>query len=127
MMAQKYPDGRSIARCGAELPFVTGSAKSARAPAEGDARYRAPCLCVADGTLGFVKRRRGRITFAGERRSSELTVAERIHLRSPIYGAMSAGVRTRRELHHRPEPDVNDRIRRSIEARRGLPRSWRSG
>jgi hypothetical protein len=45
---------------------------------------------------------------------------------TPVYGAMSAGVRSRREL-ERPELDVNDRIRRSIEARRGLPKSWRSG
>jgi hypothetical protein len=74
-----------------------------------------------------VKRRRGRITFAGERRrSNELTAAERIHLYGPIYGAATAGVRQRREL-ERVELDVSDRIRRSIEARRGLPKSWRSG
>jgi hypothetical protein len=73
-----------------------------------------------------MKRRLGRISFTGERRSSELSVAEQIHLRSPIYGAMSAGVRQRRVLERR-ELDVNDRIRRSIEARRGFPRGWRSG
>jgi hypothetical protein len=84
----------------------------------------APRLVVANATLRDVKRHTGRIDF-GRRRRSELSAAEQIHLRSPVYGAMSPGVRRQRVV-ERPEPDVSARIRASIEARRGYPRSWRS-
>jgi hypothetical protein len=87
---------------------------------------RAPRRVVANATLVDVKRRRGRITFDGQRRTSELSASELIHLRAPVYGAMSAGVRQRREL-ERPELDLNERMRRRLEELRGLPRSWRSG
>ena len=79
---------------------------------------RAPRRVVANGTLGIVKRRHGRIRFAGQRQPSEVSAAERIHLRSPIYGAMSAGVRQRRVI-ERPELDLSARIRQNVEARRG--------
>jgi hypothetical protein len=75
-----------------------------------------------------MKRTTGRISFAGERRASEVSRAGLIHLRSPVYGAMSAGVRQRRLLVPR-EFDVSARIRRTVEARRGGstgPTFWRT-
>jgi hypothetical protein len=65
-----------------------------------------------------VKRTTGRISLAGERRPSEVSVADRIHLRSPIYGVASAGVRQRRVLERR-EHDFNARLREAHDGGRG--------
>jgi hypothetical protein len=72
-----------------------------------------------------VRRRVGRITFGARRPVATTLSAEAI---AGTVGAVTPGVRRRRELERR-ELDVGDRIRRSLEARRGYSTGatfWRS-
>jgi hypothetical protein len=75
------------------------------------------------GRLVDVKRHRGRVSLGARRRIEPAPTDE-----TPATGARSPGVRQRRTWMPR-ELDVSERIRRSLEARRGLssgPTVWRS-